>query len=425
MVLLNLSRYCFLWLAIAIFIALMLNARHACADAGDTFNATVGSTLMYDSNVFRMAPSTPSDSLTGKPMKSDEVITSTATLSLNKLYGMQRFEASGSLVDNRYHNFNFLNFIAKNYNAAWAWYLTPYLHGNLSSTHKEALQNFGNLTGFVNSSNKNIRTDEMHRFDGVFELNRSLHVIGGVSESVLRNSRLTTQDFDNTVLSFEGGIRYVLPSGSSLTYKAKIGRGDFFKRPAPIGGPTFFDTRFDDMEHEIKLSWFVTGKTSIDARAGHFERKYAHFSQRNYSGFIGNFNVNWAITDKTRLIASWARDLSNFQTGNNFQNSLFFQLYSSSYVSSNRFSLAPVWQITEKTALRLRYEYSMRDYLGPVLSLPDSRQDSTHSGQISLDWQPMRAISLSALLQRDHRSSNLKGYDYDNIAGSISARLNF
>lgn len=424
MALLNLSRYHFLWLAIAVFIALMSNAWHACADAGDTFNATVGSTFMYDSNVFRIAPSVPPALLTGKPMRSDQVITSTATLSVNKVYGMQHFQASGSLVDNRYHNFNFLNFIAKNYDAAWNWYLTPYLHGKLSSTHKEGLQNFGNLTGFINSSNRNIRTDEMHRFDGVFELNRSLHLVGGVSESVLKNSRLTTQDFDNTVLSFEGGIRYVLPSGSSLTYKARSGQGDFFKRPAPIGGPTFFDTRFHDMEHEIRLSWLVTGKTSIEARAAHFERKYAHFSQRNYSGFVGNFNINWAITGKTRLIASWAHDLSNFQTANNFQSSLF-QLYSSSYVSSDRFSLAPVWQITEKTALRLRYEYSMRDYLGPVLSFPDGRHDSIHSGQVSLDWQPVRAIFLSALLQRDHRSANLKAFEYDNIAGSISARLNF
>ena len=424
MALLNHFHYYFLLLAIAVFIALMSNARHACADAGDTFNATVGSTFMYDSNVFRIAPSVPSALVTGKPMRSDQVITSTATLSVNKLYGMQRFEASGSLVDNRYHNFNFLNFIAKNYNAAWNWYLTPYFHGKLSSTHKEALQNFGNLTGFINSSNRNIRTDEMYRFDGVFELNHSLHLVGGVSESVLKNSRITTQDFDNTVLSFEGGIRYVLPSGSSLTYNARSGQGDFFKRPAPIGGPTFFDTRFQDMEHEIRLSWLVTGKTSIEARAGHFERKHAHFSQRDFSGFVGNFNINWAITGKTRLIASWARDLSNFQTANNFQSSLF-QRYSSSYVSSDRFSLAPVWQITEKTALRLRYEYNMRDYLGPVLFFPDGRHDSIHSGQVSLDWQPVRAIFLSALLQRDHRSANLKAFEYDNIAGSISARLNF
>lgn len=423
MALLNLSRYYFLWFAIPVFVSLMLFAQHASADAGDTFNVTAGSTLMYDSNVFRISPSIDPLLLTGKSTRSDQVITSTATLSLNKLYGMQRFQVNGSIVDNRYHNFDFLNFIAKNYDAAWTWQLTPYFHGNLSSTHKEGLQNFGNLTGFINSSNRNIRTDEIHRFDSIFELNRSWHVIGGVSQSKLTNSRLTVQDFDNTVLSFEGGIRYALPSGSSLTYKARHGQGDFFKRPEPISS-TLFDTRFQDMEHDMRLLWLITAKTSIEARIGHFERKHDHFAQRDFSGFVGNFNVNWAITGKTRLVAGWARDLSNFQTATNFQLA-GFQRFSSSYIAADRFSVAPAWQITEKTALRLRYEYSILDYLGPVLSFPDIRHDSMHSGQAILDWQPVRAISLSAMLQRDHRTANIRGFDFDNIAGSITARLNF
>lgn len=423
MALLNLSHYHFFWLAIAAFITLMLNAQYVCADAGDTFNATVGSTLMYDSNVFRISPSIDPALLTGKPMRSDQVITSTATLSLNKLYGMQRFEVSGSLVDNRYHNFNFLNFIAKNYNAAWAWYLTPYFHGNLSSNHREGLQNFGNLTGFINSSNRNIRTDDIHRFDAVFELNRSWHIIGGVSQSKLTNSRLTVQDFDNTVLSFEGGIRYVLPSGTTFTYKGRSGQGDFFKRAAPIAS-SLFDTRFNDMEHDVSLVWRITDKSSIDARAGYFERTHAHFSQRDFAGFVGNFNLNWAITSKTHLSGGWARDLANFQTSTNFQLPNFTS-YSSSYFVGDRFWVVPVWQITQKTALRLRYEYSIRDYLGAVIPFPEDRHDSMHSGQVSFDWEPVRAIALSALLQRSHRSSNLKGFDFDNIAGSISVRLNF
>ena len=128
--------------------------------------------------------------------------------------------------------------------------------------------------------------------------------------------------------------------------------------------------------------------------------------------------------EKPDLSGGWARDLANFQTSTNFQLANFAS-YSSSYFVGDRFWVTPVWQITQKTALRLRYEYSVRDYLGSVVSFPDSRHDSMHSGQVSLDWEPIRAIALSALLQRNHRSSNLRGFDYDNIAGSISVRLNF
>lgn len=426
MALLNLSHRCFLWLATVAFISLMLTTQYASADVGDTLNVTVGSTLMYDTNVFRVSPNVPIGSFVpGATTGSDQIITSTATLGLNKLYGMQRFEVNGSIVDNRYHNFNFLDFIGKNYTAAWHWYLTPYLHGKISSDHKEALNNFADLTGFINSNNRNLRTNDNQRFDGVFEISRALHLVGSVSETTLKNSRLTVQDFDNRVLSADGGIRYIFPAGSSLTYRVRSGQGDFFKRPEPISA-SLFDTRFHDLEHGLQLIWPVTIKTSIDARVGHFERKHAHFSERNFAGFIGHLNVNWAITSKTRVTASWAREISNFQTAANFQlSSSLFQRYSSSYAIVNRFSLAPIWQITEKVVLRLRYDYITRDFLGAVVSFPEDRSDSMHSGLISLEWQPLRALLVTSSLQRDHRSSNLSGFGFDSAAASVTARLNF
>lgn len=424
MLLLNLSHYYRRWLAIAILIMLPLFARNAEADARDTFNLNVGTNIMYDSNVFRLSPSIDPVTVIGQSTKSDQIITSTAALSLNKFYGLQRFEANGSIVDNRYHNFDFLNFIGKNYLAALHWQLTPYLHGKLSSDYKESLNNFANLTGFINSTNRNLRTDTNQRFDGVFEINRAFHVVGGISDATLKNSQLTVQDFDNRVISVEGGLRYVSPSGTSLTYKTRRGDGDFFKRPAPIAS-SLFDTGFREMEYGLQLIWPVTIKTSIDTRIAYLDRKHDHFSQRNFAGFIGNFDFNWNITSKIRFTASWTRSLSNFQTASNFQLTQF-QPFSSSYAATDRFFVMPVWRISEKTTLRLRYDYTMRDFLGPVIPIPgDHRSDSQHTGLIAMDWQPLNALLVSATLQRDHRTSNLATYKYDNSIATVAVRLNF
>ncbi len=424
MALLNLSRCYFLWLAIAAFVSLMLIAQYASADAGDTFNVTVGSTLTYDSNLFRrsdlLSPIHASD---GKPTRSDQIIMSSATLNLNKFYSLQRFEASGSLVDNRYQNFDFLNFLAKNGSAAWHWYLTPYLYGRVSGSHSEALNNFAALTGFINSTNRNLRTTDNLRFEGTFEVDRAWHILGGINYTLAKNSLINVQDFNTKVLSLEGGIRYALPSNSSLTYRIRSGQGEFVNRQEPIVS-ALFDTRFNELENDIRLIWPVTGKASIDARVGYLDRKHAHFAQRNFAGFVGNFNFNWAITSKTRVTASWAHDLSNSQTASAFS-LVGFAPFSSSYAIGNRFFLEPVWQITEKTALRLRYDYNTRDFLGAVSSVPDNRHDSQHTGLIELDWRPVRAIFLSASLRKDHRVSNLKGYDFDAVAASVTARLNF
>ena len=244
---------------------------------------------------------------------------------MNKLYSLQRFEINASLVDNRYNNFDYLNFLGKNGTATWHWSATPYFYGRLTGNHREALQNFADITGFLNSTTKNLRTDNNARFDAVW----SLMVRGGLSAAlaydVRTNSRLLVQDFDNRVASVEGGVRYAFPSGSSLTYKVRAGNGDFFKREA-AASQSLFDTRFNEMEHELRLIWPVTGKASIDARAGHYAREHAHFPQRDFDGFVGNFNLNWAVTSKTRVVLGWARDLANLQIApGSFQNSPFYR----------------------------------------------------------------------------------------------------
>ena len=240
---------------------------------------------------------------------------------MNKLYSLQRFEVNASLVDNRYNNFDYLDFLGKNGTATWHWSATPYFYGRLTGNHREALQNFADITGFLNSTTKNLRTDNNARFDAVLELDGAWRLIGALAYDVRTNSRLLVQDFDNRVASVEGGVRYAFPSGSSLTYKVRAGNGDFFKREQP--NYTHFSTlRFNEMEHELRLIWLVTGKASIDARAGHYARDHTHIPQRDFDGFVGNFNLNWAVTSKTRVVLGWARDLGNMQLApGSFQNS--------------------------------------------------------------------------------------------------------
>ncbi|MDE2367199.1 MAG: outer membrane beta-barrel protein, partial [Betaproteobacteria bacterium] len=151
-----------------------------------------------------------------------------------------------------------------------------------------------------------------------------------------------------------------------------------------------------------------------------------HFHQRDYSGFVGNVNLNWGITSKTRITASWSRDLANYQTAVSFFLSPNLARFSSSFVATNRFSVMPVWKITDKTTLRLRYDYTMADFGGAVQLFPQGeRSDSMHSGMIALDWQPLNMIAISGMLQRDHRTSSHRGFDFDSSAASISAKLTF
>jgi exopolysaccharide biosynthesis operon protein EpsL len=399
-----------LCIAFAALTPLLIFARHAMADADDTINLTLGSTVQHDSNLFRLSSSADPNAVLGKSSKSDQISISTVALKINKPYSLQPFELESSIVDSRYHTFNYLNFTARNYAAAWRWKLTPYAYGNLTATRKESLNSFTDYTGY---NTRNLNTAENRRFDGVFEIDGVWRILGGVAQSDNTNSSLFNQVGDSRVNTADAGIRYAFPSGSSITYSSKTGRGEYINRPQPILAG-LYDNRFDDRENELRLIWALTGKTSLDTRAAHLERKHANYSARDYGGNVGNVNLNWEITGKTRLTAGWARELSSYQAS------------SSSYTSTDRLTVSPYWQFSAKTGLRLRYDYAQRDYRGAIANTAQNdRVDTQRVGMIALEWQPLRTLSVSTSLQSDKRASNIPGLDYDAKIASISAQITF
>ena len=126
---------------------------------------------------------------------------------------------------------------------------------------------------------------------------------------------------------------------------------------------------------------------------------------------IAALNLN---TAKTRVTASVSRELVSYQT-----------LYSS-YYQNDRFVISPYWQISAKTGLRLRYDYSERDYLGAIAATSfNGRTDTIKLGSIAFEWAPYSNTLISASLQNEKRSSNKPGQDYDSTMGTVSAQITF
>lgn len=400
----------FFWRGFLPLLPLLLLAQQARADANDTFSMNVGTSVQHNSNLFLLSSSANPSLALGKPSTSEQISTVSVGLKLNKQYSLQRFELDASVIDNRYQTFDYLNYTARNYSGAWRWKVTPSFYGNLTSARNETLNNFTNYTGY---KTRNVYVEENHRFDGVYEIDGVWRLLGGISEDTQKNSQLFTQQNDNRITNAEAGILYSFRSGSSLSYSFRSGHGEYNSLPQPIL-VGLYDNRFDDRQNEIRLLWALTGNTTLDAHAGHVERKYAHFDARNYGGNTGNVNLNWQISGKSGLTASWARDLSSYQDNN------------TSYISTDRFSLTPFWQFNEKTGLRLRLNHARLDYRGAIVSSPlNNRVDTQNSGMISLEWQALRKLTVSATLQSDKRTCNLPGFDYDAKIVSVSAQYSF
>lgn len=411
----NQLQRCFRWhlrraALAALALAGLLCGSAAHADNLDSWNVYIGTNVTYYSNLFLLPSSANAQLLIGTSDKSDILTATTLGLKVSKPYSLQRFELDLNLVDYRYRNFDYLNFTAPNYTAAWRWSLTPYLTGNLSSSYQESMNNFYDTRNF---RQQNLRTYQNQRFDADLDLGAGWHLLGGVTQDVSENSEIFVAEGDTTINSLEAGGRYVFPSGTIVKYINRTGRGVYDNRPVPI--PVVqLDNQFDQTINELSLNWPITGKTSLNGRIGWLDRSHDTFTSRDFSGTIGALSVNWNVTAKTRISGGWTRQLSAYET-----------LYSS-YTVTDSFYVNPVWQMSAKTALRFRYDYATIDYKGAIepTSL-NGRNDTLNTALLAVDWQPLNALSLSATVTDSRRTSSAPDSDYKNATAGINVQFSF
>lgn len=377
------------------------------AQTEDTFKLNASYALQTDSNLFRLPDSTLAQG--GSASGTERISQSSIGLSFNKAYSLQRFEADVGLIDYRYQRNSYLSFLAHNASVAWRWSLTPKLRGNLTSTRKETLNSFAdNQTQNV----RNQRTDTATRFDTIYEIGATWSAIAGVNNAKQNNVLPLAAEGSTSTTSGDIGLRYIWSSGATLTYAFKKGNGKYTNRS--LQPASLLDNRFSQQDNDFKLHWPLSGQTVVDLNAAYISRKHPNFEQRDYSGINAGASLKWDITGKSALTASWIHELASYQTNN------------SNFTRTDRLSVSPVWQISPKTAVRLRYEISLRDYLDSPTSAPSSqRSDTTHDATLSLEWHPYHNVDLSTSLQKVRRTSNQPGFDYDSNMATFLAKYSF
>ncbi len=386
---------------------LALSCLTAHADELDTLQFSAQENILYDSNVFRLSNSVQPQTLLGTPDRSDVIETTTLGLKLDKHYGLQRFVLDVNAANYHYNRFSFLNFTAYNYAAAWHWSFTPELHGILSTDRREYIDYSADVQS---SALINHRTDRSTVLDAEYDLGGAWHVVGGAYNRTSTSSVTTVYEGDYRITGGDAGLRYVFPSGTSITYRFKSDQGQYTGLPAT----TVFATNFSDRENEFKFDWAPTGRTTLGARVSYFERLNDGLATRNYSGIIGDFDAAYALTAKTSITAGLARNLYSYQTNTD------------SYFIQNSVYIGSTWKATEKTAFVLRAQHFWLNFAGPLPGFaPDNRQDQVTQSLMSVEWQPIRALKVIGSLLHDVRSSNVPGDDYTSNGISITAVASF
>lgn len=380
------------------------------ADAEDTLNLTARYSVQTDSNVFRLSSAAIQSGTPGNQLESERIDTGSVLMSIDKSYSLQRFRLNGSLVDYQYKTYSYLSFNAVNYAAIWDWSATPWLHGKLSTTQEQGLNNFAD---YRDSRERNVRTTKTTLFDAEGNLGAAWRVLAGIEQSSRSNDLPVAQEGDDRAHNYSLGLRYIYPSGSTFSYRMRKAEGDYLNRVQTV--QSVLPSHYDERMHELRASLPLTGKSSFQARLAHIERTHPLLSVRNYSGPVGDITFNWAPTGKLNIATVLGRGIAPYQTD------------TSSYVNRDTFSLTPSWQLTAHTSLRATYARSNEQFGGalPGRAPAFERQDKLDAIQLGLDWRPRPTMALSLSLQNINSQSNTAGYDYKTHGATVSGQITF
>jgi len=380
----------------------------AVADPEDTLNFAVGADVRYEDNLFKFEDGTNTDSSPGRPSKSDTIYATNLGVRIDKPYAQQRFKLDVTATENKFQRNSFLDYMGIDYTGAWFWHLTPRVSGTILLDQKQSLVDFGDFREF---DDRNVQTSQFRLFSIDGDLGAGWHAIGGVSEVRARTSQNFEQVGNYEQVGVELGSKYVSRAENWISLVQRESKGKYQGRELdPIAQ---LDKGFDQNEIEAQLYWKLTGKSTVEAKLGHLDRTHDNFRQRDYDGLVGKLSYIWEPTGKLKINTSLGRNLFSFQEASN------------SYYVADIFSVGPVWNVTAKSKLSLRYDLSQREYKGAIDPVARSRDDVSQSLVLSGEWNPTRTIKVGTALRRDMRSSNVDRFEYDANSVNVFAQLVF
>lgn len=369
-------------------------AQAAQAAQADILQLRAIARVEHDTNVLRAPKATK---------QSDQIGSLAVGVNAEKRISLQRFSFDGEVTTYKFQDHSDLDYTTLNYLAAWRWSVTPALNGTLSSERREYRDVVNTVEG-VNRVGR--RTDRSDLLEAAYEIDGAWRAHAGASYISSRSSESNSFGGNPSVRSVTGGASYEYPSGTTFTARLRRGEGEYNDIAVP-------DT-FNDNELALLVRWPVTPKTTVDGRIAYLRRTHDTAPARDFDGAIGSATVRYDLTAKTRVVAGLTRDLIGYE-----QNT-------GGHVESTRIFVAPVWKPTTQTAVNLRYDREVRNWRDTAASAPDNgRRDVLQTLSAGVEYEPRRAVTLSAAIRNERRNSNFTAISYRATVVAFAAKVVF
>jgi len=350
----------------------------------DAVQAYASVSVMHDDNLLRLS--------SAQAAVADTIQQDTLGLKVDWKQGRQQVLLDASVNQTRYSNLTSLGYQATNVQSRWNWQLGNSLSGNLGYNKNTSQSSFAELHQAVN----NLNTRQEKFADGALQIKPSWRLNGGVTQStysVASNSVLGNESTSYTV-----GATFTPPSGNEIGIRSNrlVQRYPVLQVVSNVP----LDNGFTQNQLLATVNWLYSGHIRVNGQAGVVSRAHNQVTVRDFSGKTMHGTLSWQGSGKTQISLSTWNELDAYD-----------DLVTNSAQSKGT-SLEAVWSPAGKLSVSVRGQHLKRDFiLNPNTQAP-SRQDTVNSASFSINYQPVRAVNLSAGMQAERRSSTLDYIDY-------------
>ena len=359
----------------------------------------------YDDNLLRVPDDRPA--FGGK--RSDRWRQADAGVVYNKRISRQRIAVVAKVSKVDFDFFKQLDYDGRDLQATWQWELGNKLEGQAGASYERTLAPY---TDFY-SDERNLRERRREWFDAGWKMHPSWKLRAGFNRDRYEYELLRQRFNNRTEKAYETELLYTPKSGSSVGLVARRVEGTYpVRRPLP-GAPS---DDFTQDELKVRVNWYATGSTTLQALGGYVRREQPSFGDGKTSGFNGRLNAYYQPRGKVSYNASVWREFAPIEST------------VVSYTLNKGASAGASWQATGKIKLDANLAYEKRAY-NPRVILDGAAEldDSLRTASLRATWKVKRKVTVTGGWQHQKRSGartlNLVGFDANTV--TVSANVLF
>lgn len=398
-----------------------INNSYAAYDASDVVKAYIGTSVRYDSNLYRRADSAPA--VAGAPANADTIIEARAGVKIDKAVSLQQFSLDLNVSAPRYAESDFIDYTGWKNTLAWNWAIGKRLNGVIRYQDIKALSAFDDVLAFPDNcprieAGHNVATgyivdvfrDRRAFVEAGWLIGHQLRI--GASLSHIDNSHDQRSCLNQVQTGKVLSLTHISDAGfeSSLFYADTDIR---FKEDMQVG---FFiipasQRDYEQREYGVAGKWKVSPRTELNLRVGRSGLRFASGGQGPEQS-TGSASLLWRYSPKTTLTAGYDRLLESGtdRSGRNLVGD---------------FRLRADWAVTTRTSLYAEGHHIRRDY-DSAASQPDpalaERRDKDFTLATGVNWQPVPALTLTTYVNFLRRDANVAQADYDATVVGMSGQ---